>query len=94
MPRMSSLSPRFSPVFMPAAGSSSRSSSRLQRQRAGDLQPPLVAVGEVAGLLAGPVGEADQLQQLHRPLRGSRAPPRRAKGSPSTPLTRPLRVRT
>src|SRR5437870_943492 len=39
----------------------------LQRQGARDLEPALVAVGEVAGPLVGTVGEADQLEQRQGP---------------------------
>ena len=46
--RISSISSSFSAGLNPAAGSSRQSSFGLGRQRAGDLQPPLVAVGQVA----------------------------------------------
>src|SRR6266540_4799930 len=38
---------------------------RLGRQRARDLQPPLIPVRQVTGHLVGPVGYADEPQQLH-----------------------------
>src|SRR5258706_14152547 len=37
-------------------------------QRAGDLQPPLLTVGQVAGDAAVPGLDADEAQQLHGPL--------------------------
>ncbi len=54
----------FSWGFMPAAGSSSRSTLGLEGQRPGDLEAPLVAVGQVAGEVAGAVVESEDLQQL------------------------------
>jgi hypothetical protein len=48
------LSARFSCVFIPAAGSSRSEHLRRRGQRARDLEPPLVAVGEVLRLLVAP----------------------------------------
>ena len=39
---------------------------RPQGQRPGDLQPALVAVGEVAGVLPGRLADADEVEQLQR----------------------------
>jgi hypothetical protein len=63
---------------MPAAGSSSASSSRLGGERARDLEAPLVAVGEVLGELVRRAADADVLEQLvgallDRRLLGARA---------------------
>ena len=43
---------------------------RLGGQRPGDLQPALVAVGQVLRLVGGAVGDAHELQQRHRALDG------------------------
>ena len=47
---------------------------RPQRQRARDLEPALVAERQVARLLLGIVGEADEVQQLARLREEARAP--------------------
>ena len=47
----------------------------LGRERAGDLEPPLVAVGEMLGEIVGALGDADVLEQLVG--RASRSPPPR-----------------
>ena len=57
--------------FMPAVGSSSSSSFGSQRQRAGDLEPALIAVGQVLGELVVGAADADELAAV--PWRRSRA---------------------
>ena len=39
----------------------------LAGQRPGDLEPPLMAVWEVAGVVVGLLFDSDELEQLHRP---------------------------
>ena len=51
-------------------GSSKSMSLGLHRQRPGDRGPLLLAAGQLAGQLVGLVGDADPVQQLHRPLLG------------------------
>ena len=73
--------------FMPAAGSSSSSSLGLGGQRAGDFQPALVAVGQVAGPSRCALSaSADELQQSPAPCRGRRSS-RRKGGQPQQGAT-------
>ena len=60
--RMMAISSLMSGAVRPAAGSSSSSSLRVERQRAADLEQALLAVGQVARFLVGEVGKADELQ--------------------------------
>ena len=53
----------------PAAGSS-RQSSTGPAHRARDFEPPLGAVGQVAGGVVGAVEEANALEPMHGPLHG------------------------
>ena len=45
---------------------------RVGGQRPGDLQPPLVAVGQVAGEVLGRAGQPDEVEQLLGPCPGRR----------------------
>ena len=62
---MKSVISRVSLLFIPAVGSSSRRSLGRVAEGAGDLEPALVAVGQVAGPRVGPLLEPDQLEQAH-----------------------------
>ena len=55
-----------------------------QRERARDLEPPLVAERQVARLLVGIVGEADEIEQLARLRRGNARSSRPKRGSRSS----------
>jgi hypothetical protein len=73
---------------MPAVGSSSSSSLWLGGQRTSDLQPALVAVGQVAGqpvALALQADEAQQPARLHRARRLLAHPP----GAQTAPIQVP-----
>ncbi len=72
--RMSPIRSAVSLGFMPAAGSSSSSSFGSRGERAGDFEPPLVAVGEVLGEFVVLAGEPDEGEQLGGLLLGTRAP--------------------
>ena len=65
--------PAFSLGLKPAAGSSRHSSFGLGGQGPGDLQPALIAVGQVLRLLLRTVRNADELQQ-RRAFRWPNAP--------------------
>ena len=53
---------------------------RLQRERPGDLEPALVAVGQVAGVARRRAADADEVEQLAGESRASRSS-RRCHGS-------------
>ena len=60
-----------------------------QREGASNLQPPLVAEGQVARLLIGEVGQADDLEQ-HAGVRASiAASSRRKRGKRNSVVARP-----
>ena len=83
---------RVSSGFMPAVGSSSRSSLAVGGQRAGDLEPALVAVGQVAGQSLARLAEADQVQQLAAALeRAALLAPHRRRPQDRLPTSVPLR---
>ena len=63
----SSISSRFSCGLAPAAGSSSKSSFGSPAS-ARDLEPPLRAVGKIAGVVVSLLPDADEIEQLVRPL--------------------------
>ena len=54
--------------FMPGVGLVEQEHLRLGADRAGDLEPPLVAVGEVARRAIGLPGEPEELEQRERLL--------------------------
>ena len=73
--------------FMPAVGSSSSRSFGLAAERAGDLEPALVAVRQVLGELAAAAAQADEREQLLGPARGP-ASSRRLRGVESIASSR------
>ncbi len=66
--RMKAIISEVSRGFMPAVGSSSISSFGLSRERAADLEPPLLAIGEIAREHVAPAAQPDELQELQRLL--------------------------
>ena len=90
--RTRSLSPRFSPVFIPAAGSSSRSSSGSRARARAISSRRWSPYAKLRALLLAPVGEADEGEQLAGALaRLALLPPRGAEAEHATdePAPRP-----
>ena len=58
---------------------------RIGAHGADDLEPPLVAVGQIAGRIVGPVEQADAVEPEARPSRPPRAPWPCSRRCPSTP---------
>ena len=90
-----SVSSSVSVGFMPAVGSSSRSSTGLGDQRAGDLEPAPVGVGERAREVIEPRHQAiAEDAQAPRATRSRAAAPRaRTRGGRSTAPSAPVEVR-
>ena len=64
--------------------------ARARRERAHQLQPPLVAIGELARPRVGAARQADEVEQLRRRSRRPRPPPAAASACPRSASSMPV----